>query len=479
MLKEIPMALRDKWNTLKNYRSSTKVEIDRYLDPALFLTVTNAAGLYGLDAALNWVSEHADRHEGLAMMGTYALLGTAIYQTNKHFLVPIAKKIKEYHENRCLRGQDATALSWVKSGGSLATLATLYVVTGFGLTLNDFRWDGDRVIDAFARNRKVEQVIAEEQATDVTPISLEDKVTLAEPALPQTSSQPEKNRIEMETPQEIRDTNKYSTKGRYLRAHRWDSIVRNVEKKYQLEEGILTGLIMRESFGNPLELNSGDDGGAGLMMFQPGTAQAYNLKVLDDAGAVGKDRNHGRKLRKLVKDNNYDYDVLASIDERFDVLKSTDAAGRYLRELYDKYGDWNKALSAYNRGHPADHPENTKHVKMVREFQRHYLEEMVDAGKPVDQKVLTKLQQEKVPEYHFVRKNEKDQMVYMYRVSSGDNATVISAGFNRWAKAHKQGYQSVDYGDVVDRDRKYIGNSLHPGQYVYVLAEPVHKSKKK
>jgi len=38
------------------------------------------------------------------------------------------------------------------------------------------------------------------------------------------------------------------------------------------------------------------------------------------------------------------------VDDRFDVLKSTDAACRHLKDLYDIYGNWFLALAAYNSG---------------------------------------------------------------------------------------------------------------------------------
>lgn len=46
----------------------------------------------------------------------------------------------------------------------------------------------------------------------------------------------------------------------------------------------------------------------------------------------------------------FDLQVDSYIDERCDVLKSTDAACRYLKYLYQTFGDWNLALAAYNGG---------------------------------------------------------------------------------------------------------------------------------
>jgi len=96
----------------------------------------------------------------------------------------------------------------------------------------------------------------------------------------------------------------------------YPTIVRILKKEGLPEDLALLAVV--ESSANPSAVSKA--GAAGLWQLMPSTARRLGLKI------------------------NW------LIDERFDVVKSTKAAAKYLKELYSQFHRWDLAIAAYNAG---------------------------------------------------------------------------------------------------------------------------------
>lgn len=77
-------------------------------------------------------------------------------------------------------------------------------------------------------------------------------------------------------------------------------------------------LAVVESSMNPRALSPAK--AAGFWQFMPATAREYGLEVSDE------------------------------VDERYNITKATEAACRYLKSAYNRFGDWPSVMAAYNGG---------------------------------------------------------------------------------------------------------------------------------
>ncbi len=111
--------------------------------------------------------------------------------------------------------------------------------------------------------------------------------------------------------------NKKGLENALQRASYYSPIILPILKKYNLPS-FLIYLPIIESGYNPNAVSSA--GAVGIWQLMPQTARDYNLIV-----------------------NNY-------VDQRKDIVLSTIAAAKYLRDLYNRFHNWDLVLAAYNCG---------------------------------------------------------------------------------------------------------------------------------
>ena len=80
------------------------------------------------------------------------------------------------------------------------------------------------------------------------------------------------------------------------------------------------------------------------LKYLPIIESALNPKAVSRAGAAGLWQF------MLTTGKDYGLEINSLVDERFDPVRSSYAAARYLKDLYNIFGDWNLVIGAYNCG---------------------------------------------------------------------------------------------------------------------------------
>lgn len=94
-------------------------------------------------------------------------------------------------------------------------------------------------------------------------------------------------------------------------------VIHSVFKKYDIPLDLKYLAVVESNLKNDLVSRTG---AKGLWQFMPATAREHGLKITDD------------------------------YDERLHVYKSSEAAAKYLKQLYSEFGDWLLVVAAYNSG---------------------------------------------------------------------------------------------------------------------------------
>ncbi len=345
----------------------------------------------------------------------YAGFSVGFYLSNKFIFLPLSKVIANSEYNKPIK--------WLSIFGQLAFLAVFLKFTVF--PLNIYKPKSKAIKTVQIHQIKSKTLFSNEQIKSLKPYPKSYKQAI-------------------------------SNLSPYLK------LIHDVEKKYNIKTNVLAALILQESKGYPLALNFSNDGGAGLMMFQPGVARHYGLKIYGNSKKTGADYSHGLSLRKLVRKYNNNYEKLSLVDERFDIYKSIDAGARYLRDLYKRYRSWDKAISAYNQGKSAKYPFLTRHVSLVNLYLVMLNKEqgINDTGLFSDK--LISISGHKIKKAN--KKSADGFLISTYFIRRGTTLSGLTKLLkNRHAYFINKGYQIL----LTDKHNKPL-NKLYANTYAYV-----------
>ena len=213
-----------------------------------------------------------------------------------------------------------------------------------------------------------------------------------------------------------------------VRLSRYRPLVENIFTEFHLPSDLVY-LSLVESGFNPYAYSRAK--ATGPWQFMKGTAKVYGLRVD------------------------------AYVDERRDPIKSTVAAARYLRDLYDLFGAWPLAMAAYNAGEG----------KVMRALQKARSESFTDISKT---RLIRRETKEYVPQIH--GRDDHRQEPRPLRLSSRTSAphqfdeVVVTRPLHFHAIANTTG---VPYAELRLLNPELRRDATPPGDDAYHLKVPV------
>lgn len=213
-----------------------------------------------------------------------------------------------------------------------------------------------------------------------------------------------------------------------LRLNRYRPLVENIFAEFHLPSDLVY-LSLVESGFNPYAYSRAK--ATGPWQFMKGTARVYGLRV-----------------------DSY-------VDERRDPIKSTVAAARYLRDLYDLFGTWPLAMAAYNAGEG----------KVMRALQKAQAESFSDISKT---RLIRRETKEYVPRFMAATIIAKNPDRFGFTQEAGPPHAFEEVEVNRPLHFHAIAKATgIPYEELRLLNPELRRDATPPGDEAYLLKVPV------
>ena len=171
---------------------------------------------------------------------------------------------------------------------------------------------------------------------------------------------------------------KNSEIGRIQRTLPWEPLYRAIEELEfgEISQNTLAGMIMEESYGDLFQLNSKNDGGMGLVHTQRKTAKDLGRKVFgvepdsttSNRGKLYSDTIHGKELKQMLEDCNYDPGCVQEKDDRGNPILNLIDATRIVNEGRRKYGNYSAGVQYFNTTAKVGQSRGLNYLSRVRKW---------------------------------------------------------------------------------------------------------------